>query len=239
MAVKIRAYRRGWCNTDMEEIIMKKQKMTAALICGMLGCLCYGGGDWLMMYGDTAHDGSVYWLTRGVAQIPAWRNTLAMALAFPGIILYGIALFALEDFIRSEKERKAYRALTAFGLTPWIALHLFYIMILYAFSWLSAGSFAEAVFTHFSWFPLVSEILMLPPFLYWFYLQIRQKTVFPKEMAFTNILVIYFLMYGIKSMMLDGPFRIGFTNGLMSESMIIWFGIMLAWNLCRKRDAGK
>jgi hypothetical protein len=44
----------------MEEIIMKK--MTASLICGMLGCLCYGGGDWLMMYGDTAHDGSVYWL---------------------------------------------------------------------------------------------------------------------------------------------------------------------------------
>ena len=60
MAVKIRAYRGGWCNTDMEEIIMKK--MTASLICGMLGCLCYGGGDWLMMYGDTAHDGSVYWL---------------------------------------------------------------------------------------------------------------------------------------------------------------------------------
>ena len=79
---------------------------------------------------------------------------------------------------------------------------------------------------------------MLPPFLYWFDLQIRQKTVFPKKMAFTNILVIYFLMYGIKSMMPDCPFRIGFTNGLMSESMIIWFGIMLAWNLCRKRDVG-
>ena len=70
----------------MEEIIMKKQKMTAALICGMLDCLCYGGGDWLMMYGDTAHDGSVYWLTRGVAQIPAWRNTLAMDCA--ALVLY-------------------------------------------------------------------------------------------------------------------------------------------------------
>ena len=88
-----------------------------------------------------------------------------MALAFPGIILYGIAHFALEDFIRSEKGRKVYRALTAFGLTPWIALHLFYIMILYAFSWLSAGSYAEvalplgeAMFAHFSWVPLVSEI---------------------------------------------------------------------------------
>lgn len=31
---------------------MKNNKMTAALICGMLGCLCFGGGDWLMMYGD-------------------------------------------------------------------------------------------------------------------------------------------------------------------------------------------
>ena len=180
---------------------IEKRKITIALVCGMLGCLCFGSGDWLMLYGDTVHDGSIYWLTHGAAQIPAWRNTLAMALAFPGIILYGIALFALEDFIRSEKERKVYRTLTAFGLTPWIALHLFYIMILYAFSWLSAGSFAEAVFTHFSWFPLVSEILMLPPFLYWFYLQIRQNTVFPKGMAFTNIFVIYFLMYGIKSMM--------------------------------------
>ena len=49
-----------------------------------------------------------------------------MALTFPGIILYGIALFALTDFIRAEKERKVYRTLTAFGLTSWIALHLFY-----------------------------------------------------------------------------------------------------------------
>lgn len=88
-----------------------------------------------------------------------------MALTFPGIILYGIALFALTDFIRAEKERKVYRTLTAFGLTSWIALHLFYIMILYAFSWLSAGSYAEvalplgeAMFAHFSWVPLVSEI---------------------------------------------------------------------------------
>lgn len=27
--------------------------------------------------------------------------------------------------------------------------------------------------------------------------------------------------------MTDSPFRIGFTNGLMSESMIIWFAIMI------------
>ncbi|MGN0295111.1 MAG: hypothetical protein ACI4D3_14020 [Lachnospiraceae bacterium] len=56
-----------------------------------------------MIYGDTACSGSVYWLTEGVAEIPAWRNTMAMGLAFPGIILYGIALFAIEKFLRREK----------------------------------------------------------------------------------------------------------------------------------------
>jgi len=25
-----------------------KKHMKAALLCGILGCLCYGGGDWLM-----------------------------------------------------------------------------------------------------------------------------------------------------------------------------------------------
>ena len=34
------------------------------------------------------------------------------------------------------------RYLNAFGLTPWIALHLFYIMILMLFSWMNANGFA-------------------------------------------------------------------------------------------------
>lgn len=72
---------------------------------------------------------------------------------------------------------------------------------------------------------------MLPPFLYWFYLQVCGKTVFPKWIAFTNVLVIYGILLLVKTAMPDGAFRIGFTNGLMSESMIIWFGIMLAWSV--------
>ena len=35
----------------------------------------------------------------------------------------------LEKFIKEEKERKIYHYLNAFGLTPWMCLHLFYIMI--------------------------------------------------------------------------------------------------------------
>ena len=212
---------------------MKKRK--AALLCGILGCLCYGGGDWLMMYGDPAYTGALSWLTAGVAAIPQWRFNLAMALAFPGIVLYGIALFAVQGYIKAEKPRKVYHYLNAFGLTPWIALHLFYVMILTLFAWMHGNGYAaealpvcEGLFHQLSWLVPVSEGLMLPVFLYWFYLQIAGKTVFPKWMAFTNVLLIYAVLKGVSLLLPVSAFRLGFTNGLMSESMIFWFGIMLA-----------
>ena len=211
-----------------------KNKTKLALICGMLGCFCYGAGDWLMIYGDPSHTGQLSWLTSGTAQIPLWRYDLAMALAFPGIILYGIALFAVERYIWTEQEKQVYHYLNAFGLTPWIALHLFYVMILVLFSWMNANGYAadslaicEGLFSQLSWLIPVSEAFMLPVFLYWFYLQIRGKTVFPRWMAFTNVLVIFAVLKGVSLLMPVSAFRLGFTNGLMSESMIIWFGILL------------
>ncbi len=219
-----------------------KKHPKAALLCGILGCLCYGGGDWLMMYGNPVHHGALSWLTEGVAAIPQWRFDLAMVLAFPGIILYGIALFAAEMYIKEEKHRRAYHWLNAFGLTPWIALHLFYVMILTLFAWMHGNGFAaealpvcEGLFRQLSWLVPVSEGLMLPVFLYWFWLQVSGKTVFPRWMAFTNVLVIYAVLKGVSLLLPVSAIRLGFTNGLMSESMILWFGILLIWE--RRRAA--
>lgn len=223
-------------------VSLTKKHMKAALLYGMLGCLCYGGGDWLMMFGNPAYQGTLSWLTEGVAAIPQWRYNLAMALAFPGIILYGIALFAVEEYIKEEKRRKVYHWLNAFGLTPWIALHLFYVMILTLFSWMHGNGYAdtalavcEGLFSRLFWLIPVSETLMLPVFLYWFWLQLRGETVFPKGMAFTNVLILFALLKGLSLAMPVSAFRLGFTNGLMSESMILWFDIMLMWE--RRRSA--
>ncbi|MDE6591139.1 MAG: hypothetical protein K2K53_12525 [Oscillospiraceae bacterium] len=214
-----------------------RRKITAALLCGLLGCLCFGGGDWLMIYGDTAHNGTLSWLTVGTAQIAPWRNNLAMALAFPGILLYGIALFSIAAFLLDETAKKRYQALTAFGLTPWLCLHLFYIMILYAFAWMSGNGYetaalpvAEALFSHLGWIVPASEFLMLPPYLYWGWLLLRKRSVFAKWMVLSNPLVFYGILKLLTLLMPDSSFRLAFTNGLMSESMVLWFGSMLIWN---------
>ena len=49
--------------------------------------------------------------------------------------------------------------------------------------------------------------------------------------------VIYGALYLVKSLLPDSAFRIGFTNGLMSESMIIWFAIMLIFTVRNVRSA--
>ena len=211
-----------------------KKTLALAMICGILGCFCYGGGDWLMIYGNTASSGELFWLTQGASQIAPWRNGLAMFLAFPGIIFYGIALFYIGRFICGEKERKIYHYLNAFGLTPWMCLHLFYIMILYLYNWMTNNGYSEAalpaceaLYSHLSWVIMVSEVLMLPVFLYWFYVVVRGKTTLPRWMAAGNVLVFYVVFVTVKSLLPDTPFRIGFTNGLMSESMIFFF--LLIW----------
>lgn len=217
------------------------RKMTAALICGMLGCVFMCSGDWLMIYGDTAYHGEIYWLTEGAAQIPAWRNLLSMLVAFPAVILYGIGLFNIEKFIKQEKQTKIYHYLTAFGMTPWLCIHLYVAAVLHVFSAMTQNGYdgalavAEAFHDRFVSVVFIGEAIMVLPFLYWFYLQISGKTVFPKWTAFTNVIVIYGILQTVKSLLPDTPFRLGFTNGLMSESMFIWFGIMLVWTIKKEK----
>ncbi|MCD8368186.1 MAG: hypothetical protein LUC48_09225 [Clostridiales bacterium] len=189
-----------------------------------------------MLYGDTTYSGTISWLTQGAAQIAPWRNSLAMALAFPGILLYGIALFALGRLLNEEGRQRVYHYLTAFSLTPWLCLHLFYIMLLYGFAWMSGNGYAsaalpvsEAVFSHFAWLIPVSEVLMLPPYLYWSWLVLRGQSVLPWQMALVNPLIFYGLLKLLTLLMPEGAFRLAFTNGLMSESMVLWFGCILAW----------
>ena len=220
-----------------DEMRKEQKKLTAALLCGLLGCLCFGSGDWLMIYGNTAYGGALSWLTEGVAQIAPWRNNLAMALAFPGIIFYGIALFSIAAFLSDKKDRKRYQTLTAFSLTPWLCLHLFYIMILYTFAWMSGNGYeaaaltvSEALFTHFAWLVPISEAFMLLPYLYWGWLLLRERSIFPKWMVLSNPLVFYGVLKLLTLLMPDVPFWLAFTNGLMSESMALWFGSMQIWN---------
>ena len=206
------------------------------LLCALLGCVLMATGDWLMLYGDATATGAAFWLTEGAAQIPAWRNALSMALGFPATVFYGIGLFGIGMFLRGEKQRKTWFLMTAFGLTPWLCVHLFVAGTLYLFAWLRGSAWAAAAMpaadafrNQFSWLVFLSYPLMLPPFFYWGYQLWRGKSVFPKWMALVSPIMFYLVLKGISLLMPVGAFRLAFTNGLMSEAMFLWFLSMLPW----------
>lgn len=68
---------------------------------------------------------------------------------------------------------------------------------------------------------------MLPPYIFWFWLVAFSKTILPRAMALANPLLFYAALSSVKLCLPEGAFRIGFTNGLMSESMILWFLCLL------------
>lgn len=49
---------------------------------------------------------------------------------------------------------------------------------------------------------------------------------FLRAAALANVPVVYAVLYGFKTMLPNVPFRLGFPNGLMSESMVIRFSVV-------------
>ena len=223
--------------------MLKNTKMIAALLFGMLGCVFMCAGAWLMLYSDPTYNGSLYWLTDGAADIPAWRNALSMAVAFPAVVLYAFGLFAVGSFLQGEHRQRTYHYLTVFGLTPWLCLHLFIAATLYVFAFLKNSVWADAAFpvaealrSQYVWIVYLSYLLMLPPYIYLSWQLFKGRSVFQRIMALSDPLVIYLLLKALTSLMPVSAFRIGFTNGLMSESMFLWFLIILAWTAKRRDD---
>lgn len=209
--------------------------ITGMLFLGILGCVLMASSDWIMIYGDPSYEGALTWLTVGVGSIPPWRNTLALALAFPAVICYAFGLFAIRHLLPDEKHQKTYSLLTALGLTPWLSLHLFYVMIFFLFSHLTGLGYAaqgavlaEALVAHFGWLIPASEVLMLLPYVYLFCLTVRRKSVFSPWMALNNPLILFAILKLLIKLLPDSAFRLAFLNGLMSEAMLIWFAVFLA-----------
>jgi len=197
--------------------------MKKRILLGMAGCVLMALGDWLMLCADPTAIGSLSWLTEGVKNMGSWRLNAALALSFPAIVLYAVGLFSIAGYIKDKRDRRVYRALNAIGLTPWLMLHMFYVMIFGVWQITKDLTVCEQLFSRFSWIIMVSMVFMIPVYVYWAYLVFKERTVFPKVFALNSVLVFYVILKGITMILPTSAFRLGFLNGLMSESMFLFF----------------
>jgi len=198
---------------------------------GMLGSLCYGISDWIMMYGDpTGLSKKAPILTKGTAQISTWRYILAMILSYPGTVFYIIGLYGYERYILNKKHRKIYHWLNVVNFTPWMTLHFIYIIIMFAFHFMMTNGYqdiaipvSEALYTNFSWVIVVSILFMVPAFVYYLYLIITNRTSFKKIMGIAHMLPIMCVMYIFTALLPSSAFKKGFLNAVANQSLFISF----------------
>ena len=50
-------------------------------------------------------------------------------------------------------------------------------------------------------------------------------------MAFTNVLILFAVLKGVSLLLPVSAFRLGFINKPISESMLLWSGAMLIWEV--------
>lgn len=205
------------------------------LILGMLGALMLAAGDWLMIFGDPAHKGNMFWLSEGVKHIPAWRNTLALALGIPGVIFSAIALLSLEMLVKPGVRRMYWRYLTSYSLLPWLTVHTVLGLQLFTFGWMSRNGheaatlpLAEAMNAHFFWMALICYLLITVPFILWLVMGLRGKLRVPKPLALVSPVITVPVLVLLRPLIPNGPFRPGYMNGEISTSFFLFFfGIFL------------
>jgi len=210
---------------------MKDTKKKYYFLIGMLGSLCFGISDWIMIYGDpTQLSEKNIILTKGTAQIATWRYVLAMILSYPGIIFYIFGLYAFEWYIPNKKHRKIYHWLNVVNLTPWMTLHFIYIIIMFGFHFMMTNGYqdvaipiSEALFNHFSWVIVASISFMLPAFVYHFYLIISGRTTFEKKMGCVHMIPLLLVLYFISFLIPKSAFGKGFINGVANQGLFISF----------------
>ena len=209
---------------------MEHKKLSLILICGVLGSLLMAASDWLMIYGDVSYTGNLAWLTNGVSQISAKRNAFALMVAIPAVVLYAVALYEVGYLFKDTSKRSLYHLLTIIGMTPWLCIHLFYIMILFVFGYLHtcnqlalAHSLCELMFGQFSFIILAGEVLMILPFVYLMLQSLKGETILPKTFGYVNPIFLFIILKLVTFLMPNNGFRLAFTNGLMCDALLIWF----------------
>lgn len=95
----------------------------------------------------------------------------------------------------------------------------------------------EAMYNQYSWMIIVSDVIMILPYIYLLVKNLSGQTVFSKIMALNNPVIIFVGLKLITNLMPTSAFKLTFTNGLMSEAMFVWFIVYILFLIKHKKES--
>ena len=206
-------------------------------LCGIIGAVCFGIGDWLLGYVDPGivnESFSVIKAGHG-ADYDLFKITITLLFGAIGVPFLMLGCVKMADLIMEEKKKKTFRFWMALLPVGWLIIHFTVSISIYVYSWCMHSGTAETAEK------LATDIIqMMQPtqMVSWFFAGIplvlliiyvlRGKTVLKKRSQFFTPLLWMAILSGLKFVIPASPFSNGIDTFCMNAGLIIWFVYLMA-----------
>lgn len=211
------------------------------IIFGMIGCLCFGIGDWLLGYVDPAlvESGVFYFIRAGHgADYDIAKASVALILMVIGVCFLYPGLLHISEIVNDEKAKHPLKyacGLCSFG---WLTLHINVTLNVIAFSEadrIGGRELAAALSEQLgnACLPVTcGAFLLIAPALFLLAADIWRGKTFLRKSALFFIPAVPAAVIILVSMLIPpSPFSYGLYTFCMNGGMLVWFGYLLAVNL--------
>lgn len=225
----------------MKETVSKKQYW----IYGIIGCICFGIGDWLLGYVNPAmiEEDIFYFIRAGHgADYDITKITITLILAMAGMLFYFPAMLHIADLVSDKKTAAHLRY--AFGLCSvgWLVIHFIVAFNVMVYSWMleHAGNELANGISNFlgnTMLPclFIAYIFAGVPLILLFIYIICGKTSLKKWEAVFTPLIWMLLINVVANIIPASAFSYGLYTFCMNSGMLVWFIYLLVKEIKRKQ----
>lgn len=211
--------------------------MRLSLLCGILGCLCFGVGDWLLGYVDPtpvseitfafirAGHGSIY---------DAWKIAVTLVMGMVGMCFMIPGVVCIANVAKRAETQRRLRYLFALCAVGWLAIHFAVAVNVWVFS------LAEKIGGRELAIPLSQGLEgVCLPFLYGAYVFVAAalltlaililcgKTHLTRTAALFTPAIPMGAIALVAELLPASPFAYGLSTFCMNGGLIVWYGYLL------------
>jgi len=204
-------------------------------LCGIIGAVCFGIGDWLLGYVDPGivnESFSVIKAGHG-ADYDLFKITITLLFGAIGVPFLMLGCVKMADLITEEK--KTFRFWMALLPVGWLIIHFTVLISIYVYSWCMHSGTAETaeklatdILQMMQPAQMVSWLFAGIPLVLLIVYVLRGKTVLKKRSQFFTPLLWMALLSGLKFVIPASPFSNGIDTFCMNAGLIIWFVYLIA-----------
>lgn len=200
---------------------------------GIIGCLLFGIGDWLLGYvdpGKVPYD-VFYFISAGHgAEYPDWKITVTMVCAIIGVLFLWQGFVHISDLMTEEKDRAGAARVFTFLTYSWLIIHFVVTLMVFIHSYSCRNIGIEQAVIITDGLDKVLDPCILIAYLILGIAMIdliiviaRGKTVLKRTEAFITPLTWMLLIGAVSFILPASPLSKGLYTFCMNGGMSAWF----------------